>query len=65
MMALVQLAITVVYDLRLDKPPSKDPALMVAYDLKGFGRPSKLSRAATMEERRALLGCFTMSSMQV
>jgi hypothetical protein len=60
---LVQLAIAVLYDLGLDKAPSKDPALSIAYEMKGILKPPGLSR--TMEERRALLGCFLMSSVQV
>jgi hypothetical protein len=62
-MSLIQLAIAILYDLGLDKPPSKDPALALAYDLKGVLRPSGFSRSPTMEERRALLGCFLMSSV--
>jgi hypothetical protein len=58
----MQLAKAILYDLRLDMPPSKDPALILAYDLKGVGKPSRLSKSPTMEERRALLGCFLMSS---
>jgi hypothetical protein len=64
-MSLVQLAIAILYDLGLDKPPSKDPSLVLAYDLKGTRKPSRLSRSPTMEERRALLGCFLMSSVYV
>jgi hypothetical protein len=65
LISLVQLAIAIVYDLELDKPPSKDPDLILAYDLKGARKPSRLSRSPTMEERRALLGCFLMSSVYV
>ncbi|KAK9257993.1 hypothetical protein V1519DRAFT_455882, partial [Lipomyces tetrasporus] len=61
--SLVQLAIAILYDLGLDKPPSKDPALVLSYDLKGTRKPSRLFRSPTMEERRALLGCFLMSSI--
>ncbi|KIN05469.1 hypothetical protein OIDMADRAFT_153650 [Oidiodendron maius Zn] len=61
--SLVQLAIAILYDLGLDKPPSKDPALALTYDLKGIKQPSRFSRPPTMEERRALLGCFLMSSV--
>jgi hypothetical protein len=62
-LSLVQLAIAILYELGLDKPPFKDPALILAYDLKGIKMPSRLSRSPTMEERRALLGCFLMSSV--
>jgi hypothetical protein len=63
LISLIQLAIAILYDLGLDKPPSKDPAVMLAYDLKGVGKPSGISRVPSMEERRALLGCFLMSSV--
>ncbi len=61
----MQLTIAIMYDLGIDKPPSRDPALMLAYDLKGYGRPATLSRTPTMEERRVVLCCFLMSSAQV
>lgn len=61
LIGLVQLAISILYDLQLDKAPSRDPALSIAYELKGILKPAGLPR--TMEERRALLGCFLMSSM--
>ncbi|PYH98989.1 hypothetical protein BO71DRAFT_3062 [Aspergillus ellipticus CBS 707.79] len=60
--SLVQLAISILYDLGLDKPPLQDAGLMLAYDLKGISRPSHFSRSPSMEERRALLGCFLVSS---
>lgn len=60
---LVQLAITILYDLGLDKPPSRDPAITLAYDLKGMRKPLRLSKSPTNEERRALLGCYLMSSV--
>jgi hypothetical protein len=64
-MSLVQLAIAILYDLGLDQPPSKDPALTLAYDLKGAVKPARLSRNPTMEERRILLACFFLSSVYV
>lgn len=63
LVGLVQFAIAILYDLRLNKPPVMDPALILACGLKGIGDTSKLSKARTIEERRALLGCFLMSSM--
>jgi hypothetical protein len=60
---LIQLAIAILYNLGLDKPPSGDPAVMLAYDLKGTGKPARLSRIPSNEERRALLGCFLLSSV--
>ncbi|KAK9350915.1 hypothetical protein V1523DRAFT_435885 [Lipomyces doorenjongii] len=61
--SLVQLAIAILYDLGLDKPPSKDPGVILAYDMKGARKPSRFLRSPTLEERRALLGCFLMSSV--
>ncbi|PWY85783.1 hypothetical protein BO94DRAFT_97472 [Aspergillus sclerotioniger CBS 115572] len=58
---LLQLAIAILYDLGLDKPPSQDPGLLLSYDLKGTSRPSHCSRLPSMKERRALLGCFLVS----
>jgi hypothetical protein len=63
--SLVQLAIAILYDLGLDKAPPKDPGMVLAYDLKGAAKPSGIPRVPVMEERRALLGCFLMSSVQV
>jgi hypothetical protein len=63
LISLSQLAIAILYDLGLDKPASDDPALSFAYELKGVPKPAKLSRSTTLEERRALLGCFLMSSV--
>ncbi|KAE9370271.1 hypothetical protein N431DRAFT_559479 [Stipitochalara longipes BDJ] len=62
-LSLGQLAIAMLYELGLDKPATSDPALILLYDLKGLRKPSRLSRAPTSEERRALLGCFLMSSL--
>lgn len=59
----MQTAIAIIYDLGLDKPPPSDPAIQLAYDLKGMAKPSRLTRSQTMEERRTLLGSFLISSM--
>jgi len=59
---LIQLAIAILYDLGLDKASTKDPALIVAYELKGAPKPARLLRSPTMEERRAYLACFILSS---
>jgi hypothetical protein len=64
-MSLTQLAIAILYDLVLDKQHTKNVALMLAFDLKGSGKPSGVSWTPTMEERRALLGCFLISSVHV
>jgi hypothetical protein len=65
LVGLVQLAIAIVYDLGLDKPSSKDPALALAYDLKESLKPARFMRSPTMEERRILLACFVVSSVYV
>ncbi|KAL2070336.1 hypothetical protein VTL71DRAFT_13362 [Oculimacula yallundae] len=61
---LIQLSIAMVYNLGLDKPPPplKDPASLIARDLKNTGSPEKLSKT-TNEARRALLGCFLLSTL--
>jgi hypothetical protein len=59
---MIQLGIGIMYDLGLDKAPSpRDLTTILTYDLKGdvAGPPGN----RTMEERRALLGCFLMSSV--
>lgn len=61
LLSLLQLAIAILYDLELDKAPLKDPTLAIAYDLKGITKPTGIPR--TLEERRAFLGCFLMSSV--
>ncbi|KAK4937644.1 hypothetical protein LTR10_021790 [Elasticomyces elasticus] len=62
LISLVQLAIAIVYDLGLDKTSSEDPAMAVAYNLKGANKPPHISRVPTLEERRALLAVFMLSS---
>lgn len=61
--SLVQLTIATLYDVGLDKPPSNDPGLIHEYDLKGIQKPAIFSRSPPLEERRALLGCFLLSSV--
>ncbi|KAJ5498465.1 hypothetical protein N7453_007516 [Penicillium expansum] len=60
--SLVQLAIAILYDLGLDKPPPQDPGVTLAYVLKGC-KLSQFTRSPTSEERRALLGCFLISTV--
>ena len=60
--SLVQLAIAVLYDLGLDKPPSNDQGLLLEHELKGIPKPSRCFRSPTLEERRVLLGCYLLSS---
>ncbi|KAK0115833.1 hypothetical protein ONS95_012884 [Cadophora gregata] len=61
---LIQLSIAMLYNLGLDKPPPppKDPASMLAHDIKNTGNAERLSKT-TNEERRALLGCYLLSSV--
>ncbi|KAJ8096588.1 fungal transcriptional regulatory protein, N-terminal [Lipomyces tetrasporus] len=61
--SLIQLSIAILYDMGLDKLPPQDPGLALAYELKGASRPSQLTLAPAMEERRALLGCFLISTV--
>ena len=61
--SLVHNAIAVMYDLGLDKPPSEDPGVRLAYELKGSQKPPGHTRAETLDERRALLGCYLLSSV--
>ncbi|KAL3426139.1 zn 2cys6 transcription factor [Phlyctema vagabunda] len=63
MTSLSQLAIAILYDLGLDRAASRDSGLAILYDLKGTKKPASLSTPHTMEERRALLGCFLLSSV--
>jgi hypothetical protein len=63
MAALTQLAIAIVYDLGIDKPPGNDQAIILVSELKGMVKPSSILRTPTMEDRRALLGCFLLSSL--
>jgi hypothetical protein len=59
MTSLIQLAISLVYDLGLHKPPSKSQI-----GIPGDEEPyhSDSSRARNMEERKALLACFMINS---
>ncbi|KAL4732986.1 hypothetical protein BDV11DRAFT_214568 [Aspergillus similis] len=61
--SLVQLAIALLYDLGLDKPPSQDPAAIIIYEWKGGNKPPRPSRSPNAEECRALLGCFLLSTV--
>jgi len=59
---LIQLAIALVYDLGLNKPPYQDQALILAHTIKGIPPPPGSERSANLEERRALLACFLLTS---
>ncbi|KAI1801524.1 hypothetical protein F4811DRAFT_459927 [Daldinia bambusicola] len=54
-----QLAVSLVYDLGLAKPASRDPELTLCGNRK-YARPT-IQR--TMEERRAVLSCFLITSI--
>lgn len=59
-----QLGIALMGNLGLNKPPLKEPTQMVL-NLDGRGCPTKPFSPSirTMEERRAVLGCFLLSSL--
>lgn len=57
-----QLAMMVVFELRLNKPLPNDSNMLPVGDYNG-GRRVATGPARSLEERRALLGCFLMSSM--
>ena len=59
-----QLAMTLVFDLRLNKPLSDESNMLPVGSLAG-GCAVPRGPARSMEERRAVLGCFVMSSMFV
>jgi hypothetical protein len=60
---LVQLAIAVIADLGLNKPLTKSPQhTVLSYNARGCQKPVRPSKR-TMEERRAVIGVFWLSSM--
>ena len=59
-----QLAMTLVFDLRLNKPLSDESNMLPVGSL-AAGCAVPRGPARSMEERRAVLGCFVMSSMFV
>ncbi|OKL64224.1 hypothetical protein UA08_01025 [Talaromyces atroroseus] len=62
--ALALLAISTVYDLDLDKAPSTDMGFVLHDSVKGATNiTAQSSRYPTMEERRALLGCYLLSTV--
>ncbi|CRG90356.1 hypothetical protein PISL3812_07400 [Talaromyces islandicus] len=62
---LMMLAISLVYDLRLFKPPPPDVQLLVTLT-QGFSDDSRLANEETlhsfMDQQRAVLACFVLSS---
>ena len=66
MTPISQLAISLVGNLGLNKPPPKEaPQMMHDLDARGCPiRPFTSSTSTrTLEERRAVLGCFLLSSV--
>ena len=59
-----QLAMTLVFDLRLNKP-LVDESNMLPVGTLPWNCPTSRVPARSLEERRAVLGCFVMSSMFV
>jgi hypothetical protein len=63
MTSLMQLAMGLVFGLNLNKPPSKEPPhMMLDYDAQGCPRAFKVA-TRTIEERRAVIGCFSATAM--
>ncbi len=63
MTGLTQLAIGLVANLGLKKmPPKEPPQMMLEYDARGCPKPFNPS-PRTMDERRAVIGCFLISSV--
>ena len=59
-LTLLHFATAILYELGLDKASSSDPSLVLANDMKGgVHQPPK---PPTLEERRAWLGFFMLSS---
>lgn len=65
MASLVHLAMSVLYDLGLDKPPTDDPTLILTYEFKGRKKPPRFLGPPTLEHRRALIGTYLLSSTSV
>ncbi|KAL4953936.1 hypothetical protein BDW69DRAFT_164202 [Aspergillus filifer] len=63
-LSLVHLAVAIMYDLSLDKPLSYDAGLGLMYDVKGMKRAPMPPRAPGLEEKRAVLGCFLVSTVR-
>lgn len=60
---LVQLAMSIIADLGLNRPPPKCPQhLILNYDARGCPKPLA-QPTRTIEERRAVLGVFWLSSV--
>ncbi|CAD6586535.1 MAG: hypothetical protein ASARMPREDX12_002379 [Alectoria sarmentosa] len=61
---VIQLAMALVADLGLNKPPLKEPTqMMLNFDARGCPIKPFSPSTRTMEERRAVLGCFLLSSV--
>lgn len=63
---MIMLAMSLVYDLQLGKPPPPD-ALIIATMTPGLGFPGRVSNNRSsqgiLEQQRAVLACFVLSSM--
>ncbi|ROV95570.1 hypothetical protein VSDG_05261 [Cytospora chrysosperma] len=58
-----QLAMTVAFDLRLNKPLGEDSNMLPVGSLNGATCTAPADSARSLEARRAVLGCFVMSSI--
>ncbi|KAL3440265.1 hypothetical protein BJX65DRAFT_290824 [Aspergillus insuetus] len=63
-LSLLHLAIAIMYDLALDKPLSFDAGLGLMYDVKGMKKGPMPPRTPGLEEKRAVLGCFLLSTVR-
>lgn len=61
---IIQLAVSLVFDLSLNKPYQKDINLLIC--MSGYVLPAQATEPIlnhTLEHRRAVLACFIMSSV--
>ena len=63
--SLIQLAIAVLYDLGLGRPPVDDLSTSIVFAMKGTQEPTKSPEPDPLDGYRALLGCFLLSSTYV
>ncbi|KAL3478144.1 hypothetical protein BJX99DRAFT_256695 [Aspergillus californicus] len=62
--ALLHLAISIMYDLALDKPLAFDAGIGLMYDVKCMNKCAATPRAPVLKEKRAVLGCFLVSTIR-
>ena len=63
LISLLQLAIGMLGDLGLKKPPPKDsPCMLLNYDARGFPKPL-LPALRTLEDQRMAISCWSLSQL--